>query len=152
MRQLLEIEESRHGRDIDEILVVGGGARSRFWTGVRADITGRRYLRTDEVEAASRGAAMLAAVGAGAHEDAWAAQGAIGTPEAEPVEPTADPAIREVYDRRYRVFIGLYPALRGLFGERHDPARRDDPAGPDDRKKPIGDTGNVAMGGFGTRA
>jgi xylulokinase len=142
MRQLLEIEESRHGRDIDEILVVGGGARSRFWTGVRADITGRRYLRTDEVEAASRGAAMLAAVGAGAYEDAWAAQEAIGTPEAEPVEPTTDPAVRGVYDSRYRVFIGLYPALRGLFGERRDPSR----------KKPIGDTGNVAMGDFGTRA
>jgi hypothetical protein len=33
------------------------------------------------------------------------------------VEPTTDPSVREVYDKRYRVFKGLYPALRELFGE-----------------------------------
>jgi xylulokinase len=120
MRQLLEIEEGCYDRKISEILVVGGGARSRAWTGVNADITGRRYLRTDDVEASSRGAAMLAAVGARVYEDAWAAQAALGAPEAELLEPTTDLAVREVYDSRYRVFLGLYPALRELFGGGRD--------------------------------
>ncbi len=60
---------------------------------------------------------MLAAVGVGAHDDVWAASAAIGSPESEPVEPTADPAVRRVYERRYQVFKSLYPALRELFGD-----------------------------------
>ena len=60
---------------------------------------------------------MLAAVGTGAYEDAWEAQRSLQMPEAEPVEPTSDPAVRAAYGRGYRVFSGLYPALKGLFGE-----------------------------------
>ncbi len=58
---------------------------------------------------------MLAAVGVGLHDDVWAASAAIGSPESEPVEPTADPAVRQIYERRYRVFKSLYPALGELF-------------------------------------
>lgn len=162
MRQLLEMEEDHHGTSVDEILAVGGGARSRLWTGIKADITGRRYLRTDDVEAACRGAAMLAAVGAGAHEDAWAALGAVEIPKAEPVEPTADPAVRETYDGRYRVFLGLYPALERLFGDDRARVRRDrsvvepmaSDIGEDDRRQPAGKdaTRKAATGGLGQHA
>jgi hypothetical protein len=47
----------------------------------------------------------------------------MGSPESEPVEPTTDPALREIYDRRYLVFKSLYPALRQLFGELRDGAQ-----------------------------
>jgi sugar (pentulose or hexulose) kinase len=115
MRQMLEIEETRRGSEVEEVLIVGGGARNRFWTQIKADITGKRYRRAGEVESASRGAAMLAAVGVGLHDDVWAASAAIGSPEYEPVEPTTDPGVREIYERRYKVFKSLYPALRELF-------------------------------------
>lgn len=46
----------------------------------------------------------------------------IGSPEFEPVEPTSDPSVREIYDRRHRVFKGLYPALKGLFGDPREAA------------------------------
>jgi xylulokinase len=117
MREILEIEETRRDLEVGEVLIVGGGARNRLWTQIKADITGKRYCKAGEVESASRGAATLAAVGWGAHDDVWAASAAIGSPESEPVEPTTDPSVREVYDKRYRVFKGLYPALRELFGE-----------------------------------
>ncbi len=120
MRQMLEIEETRGGLEVGEVLIVGGGARSRFWTQIKADITGKRYRRAGEVQSASRGAAALAAVGLGAHDDVWAASGAMVSPESELVEPTTDPAVREIYDRRYLVFKGLYPALKQLFGELRD--------------------------------
>lgn len=158
MRQLLEIEEDHHGTSLDEILAVGGGARSRLWTSIKANITGRRYLRTDDVEAACRGAAMLATVGAGVHEGAWAALGAVGTPKAEPVEPTADPAVRGIYDKRYRVFLNLYPALEKLFDDDWDRVRRDrsmgeptpSEVGKGDQRVPVGKstTPNAAAGGF----
>ena len=123
MRQMLEIEETRRGSEVGEVLIVGGGARNRFWTQIKADITVKRYRKAGDVESASRGAAMLAAVGLGAHDDVWAASAAIGSPESEPVEPTTDAAVRETYERRYRVFKSLYPALRELFGDLRDGAQ-----------------------------
>jgi xylulokinase len=161
MRQMLEIEETKRGFEVEEVLIVGGGARNRFWTQMKADITGKRYRKAGEVESASRGAAMLATVGSGAHDDAWAASAAIGSPESEPVEPAADPAVREIYERRYRVFKGLYPTLRELFGDLRDRAwdRTTEPGdGQDTMTGSAGETGSatatcsVGAGGFGKQA
>jgi xylulokinase len=161
MRQMLEIEETKRGFEVEEVLIVGGGARNRFWTQMKADITGKRYRKAGEVESASRGAAMLATVGLGAHDDAWAASAAIGSPESEPVEPAADPAVREIYERRYRVFKGLYPTLRELFGDLRDRAwdRTTEPGdGQDTMTGATGETGSatatcsVGAGGHGKQA
>jgi xylulokinase len=161
MRQMLEIEETRRGFEVDEVLIVGGGARNRLWTQIKADITGKRYCKAGEVESASRGAATLAAVGLGAHDDVWAASAAIGSPESELVEPTTDPSVREIYGRRYRVFKSLYPALRELFSELRDGAqdRATEPYdGQDGIKASTSETGNptvtrsVGAGGPGKQA
>jgi xylulokinase len=156
MRQMLEIVETQGGLEVGEVLIVGGGARNRFWTQIKADITGKRYRKAGEVQSASRGAAALAAVGLGAHDDVWAASDAMGSPESEPVEPTTDPAVREIYDRRYLVFKGLYPALRQLFGELRDgaPARAPEPRdGQDSIESSTGETESVTWsvgaGGLG---
>ena len=161
MRQMLEIEETHRGSEVEEVLIVGGGARNRLWTQIKADITGKRYRKAGEVESASRGAAMLAAVGLGAHDDVWAASAAIGSPESEPVEPAADPAVREIYERRYRVFKSLYPALRELFGDLRGGAQ-DRETEPGDRHDTMegstnetGDataTCSVGAGGLGKQA
>jgi xylulokinase len=158
MRQILEIEETQRDSEVGEVLIVGGGARNRFWTQSKADITGKRYCRAGEVESASRGAAMLAAVGSGAHDDVWDASAAVGLPETEPVEPTTDPAVREIYDRRYRVFKSLYPALRELFGELRDGVwdRATEPGdGQDSMKEPTSETESTTVtwsGGAGGRS
>jgi xylulokinase len=134
------------------VLTVGGGARNRLWTQIKADITGKRYRKAGDVESASRGAATLAAVGLGAHDDVWAASAAIGPPESEPVEPTNDPSSREIYDRSYRVFKGLYPALKGLFGELREATqdRATEPyVGQVGVKASISETGSVRVGGLG---
>jgi len=44
---------------------IGGGARSDLWLQIKADVTGLPVERPEAVEAATLGAAMLAAVGAG---------------------------------------------------------------------------------------
>jgi xylulokinase len=161
MRQMLEIEETRRGLEVGEVLIVGGGARNRLWTQIKADITGKRYCKAGEVESASRGAATLAAVGFGAHDDVWAASAAIGSPESEPVEPTTDASVREIYDRRYRVFKCVYPALRELFGELRDEAqdRATEPIDEQDCiKASTSETGSatvtwsVGAGGLGKQA
>lgn len=155
MRQMLEIEETRGGLEVGEVLIVGGGARSRFWTQIKADITGKRYRRAAEVQSASRGAAALAAVGLGAHDDVWAASDAMVPPESELVEPTTDPAVREIYDRRYLAFKGLYPALKQLFGELRDGVQEQPRAGQEGMKPSTsetegeGMTWSVGAGGLG---
>jgi xylulokinase len=161
MRQMLEIEETQRDSEVGDVLIVGGGARNRFWTQIKADITGKRYCKAGEVESASRGAAMLAAVGSGAHDDVWAASAAIGSPESEVVEPSPDPAVREIYDRRYKVFKSLYPALRELFGDLRDGVwdRAAEPGdGQDTMKEPTSETRtatvtwSVGVGGLGKQA
>jgi xylulokinase len=145
MRQMLEIEETRGGSEVGEVLIVGGGARSRFWTQIKADITGKRYRRAGEVQSASRGAAALAAVGLGAHDDVWAASDAMVSPEFELVEPTTAPAVREIYDRRYLVFKSLYPALKQLFGELRDGVQEQPCDGQDGIESSTSETAGESM-------
>lgn len=57
-------------RTADEIILVGGGARSPFWRQVLADMLGARMLKTTiDQQAAAIGAAALALVGAGLWPD-----------------------------------------------------------------------------------
>ena len=53
-----------------EIVIVGGGSRSSYWRQIFADVFGRNFVRisTDQ-DAASLGAAAIAAVGAGIWPD-----------------------------------------------------------------------------------
>jgi xylulokinase len=54
----------------EEILFVGGGARSRFYLGIFADVFNRRILKTNiDQDAAALGAAAIAAVGCGIWPD-----------------------------------------------------------------------------------
>ena len=54
----------------DEILFVGGGARSRFYLGIFADVFNTRILKTNiDQDAGALGAAALAAVGCGLWKD-----------------------------------------------------------------------------------
>lgn len=54
----------------DEILFVGGGAKSRFYLGIFADVFNSRIVKsTIDQDAAALGAAALAAVGCGLWED-----------------------------------------------------------------------------------
>lgn len=114
IRQIIEAEERFGSERFKEILIVGGGATSHFWTQLRADITGKIYLRSRESEAASRGAAALAAVGSKLHGDL---DSALPVPSiSERVEPTSDAEALEVYERSYQVYASLYPALEKTFG------------------------------------
>ena len=53
------------GLEPREIVCVAGGARSQLWRQIRADVTGLPVAAAADVETTARGAAMLAAAGAG---------------------------------------------------------------------------------------
>lgn len=67
LRQSIE-EINRYGITPECIYSLGGGAQSPVWNQIKADVTGLRVLPLEEKECASRGAAILAAVGAGLYK------------------------------------------------------------------------------------
>ena len=95
------------------VVCVGGGAKGRLLCELRAHITGLPVCVPDDVETTARGAAMLAAAGAGLHPSVAAAGKAMAGPRGEPFEP--DPELRELYDGLHRRHRRLYEALRPLF-------------------------------------
>jgi xylulokinase len=99
-----------------EVVCVGGGAKGRLLCELRAHITGLPVLVPEDVETTARGAAMLAAAGAGLHPSAAEAGTAMACPRSEPVQP--DPELREVYDELHARHRRLYDALRPLFNGR----------------------------------
>ncbi len=101
------------GIRIDELVVTGGGAKSRFWLQLKADITGKRVVVPRVTEASLLGDALLAGVGAGIYcelEDAVDCACAVK----DVFEP--DPSVKTTYDQRFALYGDLYDALIGLSG------------------------------------
>jgi xylulokinase len=101
------------GLEPTELVCVGGGARAELLLQIRADVTGLPVTGPDDVETTARGAAMLAAVGAGFFPDARAAARAMRGARRERLHP--DPQCQEVYGRAHARYRALYAALRPLF-------------------------------------
>ncbi len=53
------------GVSVDEIRVMGGGAKSSLWCQIKADLTGKKLITLRNKETACLGSAILAGVGAG---------------------------------------------------------------------------------------
>ena len=100
------------GVRVTEMRVCGGPARSAFWNGVKADVTGFPVAVPAVLETAVLGSAILAAVGTGSYPDLRTAIGAM-TSIAERIEPRRE--LAGVYDRTYAAYCGLYPATAPLL-------------------------------------
>jgi xylulokinase len=96
-----------------EIVCVGGGAKGRLLCELRAHVTGLPVSRPDDVETTARGAAMLAASGAGLHPDVRTASLTMAGQRVEPALP--DPERRALYDDLHARHRSLYAALKPLF-------------------------------------
>jgi xylulokinase len=94
------------------VVVCGGGSLSRFWNQVKADILQRPVLPSAIADTACLGAAMLAGVGIGCYPDLRQASGQMVRFQ-NPLQP--DPGTAESYEKNYRTYIGLYPALKAVF-------------------------------------
>jgi xylulokinase len=112
LRDVLEAIRAA-GQTPTELVCVAGGARGDLLRRIRADVTGLPATRPDDVETTARGAAMLAATGAGMHPDVRAAAHAMAGARLEPIDP--DPECQAVYDQLYARHRALYAALRPLF-------------------------------------
>lgn len=111
MRDVLE-RLVEMGVAVDSVLLLGGGARSRIWAQIRADLTGLPVAVPAVVDTSPLGAAVLAAVAAGLQPDLVAAARRIAT-AATIVEP--ERARRSAYDDAYGAYRRLFNSLRPMF-------------------------------------
>lgn len=98
--------------EIHQVRVSGGGAKSRLWKQIMADVLEAELVTVNTTEGAAYGAALLAAVGAGLFQDVPAAcQATIQvTGSTQPDEQAAS-----TYERFYPRYRALYPALASEF-------------------------------------
>ena len=99
------------GVPVESIRLGGGGARSKVWRQIQADVYGREVELVEADEGAAYGAALLAGVGGGAWgsvDEACAAAVRVR----ERTRPDAGSA--RVMDERYKIFQAIYPALRRI--------------------------------------
>jgi xylulokinase len=93
---------------VEAIRLGGGGARSRLWQQIQADVYNQTVELVEADEGPAYGAALLAAVGVGR----WASvveacDSAVGIRDR--IEP--EPAAASLLDRHYETFKLIYPAL-----------------------------------------
>lgn len=96
------------GVHIDVLRAIGGGARSKSWLQLKADITGIPVMTPRITEAAAFGAALLAGAGVGLY--ASAAEAAVRFLQLTETY-TPDPERHAAYSRLFELYRGLYPAV-----------------------------------------
>ena len=111
LRGQVEYYRKDCGKDIASVTAVGGGALRDHWLQIIADVIQIPVHRTTNVRhAGAMGAAVVAAVGLGLYalEDA----GKFINIE-KSFYPRQENAV--VYDKMYRIFMELYPALKDIY-------------------------------------
>ena len=99
------------GVRFDRLVATGGGAKSRLWTQMKADVLGLPFDTLETEDAGTVGCAMMAGVAAGAFADLPAAARAL-VRKTGTFEP--DAARHAKYSEVYKRYEKLYPAVRPL--------------------------------------
>ncbi|NQU42589.1 hypothetical protein HQ520_04840 [bacterium] len=111
LRDNMEVARSLNVK-VDQVRLIGGGAKSPFWRQLMADILGAEVAILKTNEGPGQGAAILAGVGAGIYDDLTDTVDEL-VPLAELIEPRKENQKR--YNDLYSLFHGLYPALKNHY-------------------------------------
>ena len=115
-RHILE-DLQAHGFTLSRLFAGGGGAKSRLWVQIQADVLGRPIHVPRDQEACALGSALVAAVHSGHYADlAEAAANMVQIGEV--IEPQE--ANKATYDYYYSAYVTTYPALRPLMHQMVD--------------------------------
>ena len=111
LRDSLEIIREL-GVPVRQIRASGGGARSRLWRQIQADVLGHKVVTINVDEGPAYGVALLAAVGAGEYRSIQeACKATIRVVDETPLQTSA----RKHYDRCFPIYQGLYQSLKDDF-------------------------------------
>ena len=99
------------GVKIDVLRAIGGGAKSKLWLQLKADITGIPVVTPKITEAAGFGASILAGVGAGVYSSA--ADAADNFLELSDTY-WPDPVRQEKFSRKFEIYKQIYQSLKPI--------------------------------------
>lgn len=105
------IDEHGYG-SFDELVPVGGGAKSRLWLRIISDVTGKPILIQNEPEATALGCAILAAVSIGLFKSVEEGM-SNWVDTVDRIDPS--PENREVYERIYRIYREIDASLEKFY-------------------------------------
>lgn len=111
LRDTIEILRD-FGLVISEVRAMGGGAKSKLWRQMQADIYNASVVTMNMEEGPAAGAAIMAAVGAGHFKSIEEGCNAIlrVVNVTEPISKNVD-----VYNEYYQTYRALYPVLKNSF-------------------------------------
>ena len=113
LRDALEIARS-FGVKIERVRLNGGGAKSPLWCRIVANIMDVKVDKINSAEGPGFGAAILAAVGCGKYASVEEAAEKL----IKVVDTTEqDEEIVAKYEKKYRTFKQIYPALKPVYDE-----------------------------------
>ncbi|WP_339311619.1 xylulokinase [Paenibacillus sp. FSL M7-0896] len=110
LRESIEIVRES-GKEITEVVAIGGGAKNEAWLQMQADIFGATIIKLESEQGPAMGAAMLAAYGAGWFDSLGECAEAFIRP-AETYTPNADQAA--LYDGIFALYQDVYGQTREL--------------------------------------
>jgi xylulokinase len=100
------------GIELREMRVVGGGAKSRLWNQIKADVTGLQVNVPEITETTALGAAFLALVGMGAYATlSEASEHIVKIRECIDPDPSVQAAYTESYERYRQTYFTLLPVF-----------------------------------------
>lgn len=99
------------GVTINEIRAIGGGAKSKKWLQLKADMFGKKVVALDVSEGVCLGAIILAGTAIGKYPSVQEAVEQLVKPK-KTYLPRED--VKKQYDERLKLYAGIYPAIRGI--------------------------------------
>lgn len=96
---------------VDELRAIGGGAKSRKWLQLKADLYGKKMVSLKVSEAASLGAAILAGVATGEYSSIEEAVEATVKIK-EVFYPQEEK--KRIYEEKFQIYKDIYPTLKSL--------------------------------------
>ncbi|HTI14571.1 MAG TPA: xylulokinase [Dictyobacter sp.] len=105
---------AEQGLKLDQVRATGGGAKSKLWRQIIADVLGVELVVTNATEGPAFGAALLAGVAAGVYPSVQQAC----AQTIRIVERTApQPEAAAAYEKAYGTYTALYPALKPIISK-----------------------------------
>lgn len=115
-REMIEAMQSGLGVPA-KVVAIGGATRNDFWMQNKADVTGIPVEVPDLHEATALGAALVAGIGVGIYKNECEASERVRKPS-RIYHP--DVNLSAKYDRWYRIYKQLYPAIHGVSAQLYD--------------------------------
>lgn len=100
------------GIEVKEVRVSGGGAKSKLWRQMQADIFEMDVWTLNSKEGPAFGAAILAAVGAGEYQKV---EEACDTMIQKVDSCSPNEKLFEIYRKTYKLYNSIYPRVKDLF-------------------------------------